>query len=242
MTNWRPWTLHEVRAKIEAELVRFAPSERAVFELVRCEPVLLPRYPDLQVDDSVWLIGKEEERLVLLDTVEEDFCLGFLDGRFLADYELIGELAHAIRKLARPHVSLIGEQKDTQVLRGDDAPGFAPSSQGLVRDLSVILRGFDTYAWSDDNLFHSDDQSMTAHGVWASCSGWIRDHARELAIDDWRRLGVLIDSIFLEWSGAQVNAVCTCLIENLVDAPSAAPLRAFLGRSAAHYWDALEGT
>ncbi len=117
----------------------------------------------------------------------------------------------------------------------------AKSAQ-LVERIDAILPGFRIDCLSgDENMHLGEDGSITVHGVWSFCSGWIRDRLAGMTRAQTRALAELLNSQVGGDDGDLDNAAATCFLENLAGDPGTDRLRKMLRAEAARYWDRWSG-
>lgn len=98
--TWQPWDEASVRAFVTGAAARLDEGEAARFETLRCDPYRVgwprcrPLGGEALDDDSLWVLGSAGARVLLLDTVEEEFCVGQLETPHTLDaasYAMCGE-------------------------------------------------------------------------------------------------------------------------------------------------------
>ena len=88
--------------------------------------------------------------------------------------------------------------------------------QDLAELLGSVVPGFSSHLKQRRSLFSDDNGTLTAHGLFAECSHFVRDHFDELPVSSVLDLANFIsDCLDGAFGPALDNAAATCFLENL---------------------------
>ena len=99
----------------------------------------------------------------------------------------------------------------------------------LVETLGRVIPGFAAHWARGDSLFVDTNGEFTSHGVFAECSGYVRENYHALSDDSLKELAAFISSCLERVYGEDIeNAAATCFLENLAGKPFHEEFSAYL--------------